>query len=95
MSKEIWEKHWASKETKAFIEWFEHLETYGRPTDFPNTEGEQDEYYTRRTFALMGWLGRERSRSCVTCKHGHKKLDTPPCDTCVSFRKDFWAWSPK
>lgn len=95
MSKEIWEKHWASKETKTFVEWFEHLETYGRPTDFPNTEGEQDEYYTRRTFALMGWLGRERFRSCATCTWEERDKTDPPCDTCFSSPNNFRAWSPK
>lgn len=47
----IWyDKHWLNRETDDFRRWF--LTYYGPPEDYD----EQGEYWTRRGFALIGWL---------------------------------------
>lgn len=54
MSKEWFDKHWASAETLEFVEWW--LGDYGSPDDYSPDDAEQNEYWVRRGFALMGWL---------------------------------------
>ena len=49
----IWyNKFWKEKETLDFSSWFR--EEYGEALGYINEE--EDEYYIRRGFALMGWL---------------------------------------
>jgi hypothetical protein len=47
-------KHWKGKETEAFLKWWSA--TYGSAEDYGNDLGEQEDYYLRKGFALMGWL---------------------------------------
>ena len=54
--KEWYNKYWKEKETPMFIEWFE--KEYGSVIDFVPEPDEQQEYWIRRAFALMGWNGR-------------------------------------
>jgi len=72
MSEDWYNEHWLERESEVealgFATWFE--EYYGRPDQHPSTECEQDEYWTRRGFALMGWIA-----SSTHCHCGNKK----PC----------------
>jgi hypothetical protein len=53
MADKVWyDKHWKSKETPEFNKWF--LKDYGVPEDF--SDSDDDEYWVRKAFALMGWL---------------------------------------
>ena len=58
MSKEWYNKHHLSKETPEFVEWF--LSYYGPPELYGIDQGEQDEYWVRRGFAMAGWTARSR-----------------------------------
>lgn len=51
-----YDKYWKVKETPEFIAWFK--KGYGDAKDFSSDPIEQNEYWVRRAFALMGWLGR-------------------------------------
>ena len=50
-------KYWRKKETNIFVSWFE--KEYGHNSDFDPEYDEQEEYWLRRGFALMGWLGHQ------------------------------------
>ncbi len=54
MSEYWYDGHWRKKETADFISWF--IQEYGLPVDYDSCQSEQDEYWLRRGFALMGWL---------------------------------------
>ena len=56
--KDWYNRHWEKKETQEFNEWF--AGEYGNPGGFVSEPEEQYEYYVRKAFALMGWLGREK-----------------------------------
>lgn len=59
-----YEENWETKEKQhpTFIIWFE--KEYGKLDDFNiDDPNEVDEYWTRRAFALMGWIGRETNMS--------------------------------
>ena len=47
-----YDDHWKERETADFRHWF--LNEYGYADDYEC----QDEYWVRRGFALMGWIGR-------------------------------------
>ena len=56
-------KYWAERESEEFNKWFSSY--YGDPEDFIDSEDDDyhvdieiEEYYKRKAFALMGWLGR-------------------------------------
>ena len=49
-----YEEYWIDRETEEFNRWFEDY--YEAPGEYPKEEIE--EYYKRKAFALMGWLGR-------------------------------------
>ena len=54
-TKSLWyNKHWLSKETKEFNNWW--AKTYGNQEEFEDIE----EFYRRKGFALMGWTAREK-----------------------------------
>ena len=61
MSEWWYNKYWRDKETPEFVEWVET--EYGKPKDYQNTIREQDEYWVRRGFALMGWHGNSTLRT--------------------------------
>jgi hypothetical protein len=50
--KDWYAKHWESSETSAFAKWWE--ETYGLPEQ--RDEGDQEDYWTWKGLALLGWL---------------------------------------
>jgi len=55
-----YEKFWKKCETDEFNTWW--IDFYGGPEDYmivSEYEIEEKEYYTRKAFALMGWLGRK------------------------------------
>jgi len=53
--KDSWyEKFWANRETEEFNSWYNRY--YKPPEEYP--EEEMEEYYKRKAFALIGWLGR-------------------------------------
>ena len=57
------------KETPEFVKWFEN--SYGKSTDYDDSWNEQDEYWRRRGFALMGWLAaleRPSIKPCPVCE---------------------------
>ena len=70
MSQDWYDEHWGVREAEApgFVTWFENY--YGRSDQHSAAEYEQDEYWTRRGFALMGWTA-----SSDHCHCGKKK----PC----------------
>ncbi|MCK9577296.1 MAG: hypothetical protein M0R51_15430 [Clostridia bacterium] len=53
MSKYWYDKYHKEKESPEFLSWF--INCYGADTNFEDVESEQDEYWVRRGFALMGW----------------------------------------
>lgn len=53
-----YDKYWRNKETDTFVSWFE--KEYGLNSDFDPGLDEQEEYWLRRGFALMGWLAKEK-----------------------------------
>lgn len=55
-----YKKNWLEKELQRpqFVAWFE--KEYGKPESFSDAPGEADEYWTRRAFALMGWIARPK-----------------------------------
>jgi len=55
MSKEWYDKNYKDSEPTEFIKWF--TGEYGNPLDYEDDKYEQDEYWIRRGFALMGWVG--------------------------------------
>jgi len=58
----LYNKYWLSSETKKFISWFEDY--YGSPNDYQlKDEYEIESYWVRRSFALMGWIAREKPES--------------------------------
>lgn len=59
MSREWYTKHHQDNETAEFRDWFTN--SYG----FPGSYIDQDEYWTRRAFALMGWLASQSGRKEV------------------------------
>ena len=63
--------HKAPEEFKAF--W---LEYYGPPSDYSEDGGEQDEYWRRCGFCLIGWLG--ATASAKTSNVGAKLETTAP-----------------
>ena len=51
----IWyDKYWKAKETPEFNTWYSDF--YGDIEDYAIDD--REEYYLRKAFALMGWLGR-------------------------------------
>lgn len=46
-------KHYRASLTVDFAAWWRDF--YGTPADYQDTDSEQDEYYTRMGFALLGW----------------------------------------
>jgi hypothetical protein len=57
VSDKIWyDKFHAAHETDEFNEWWETA--YGPVALYSDDEGEQDEYWTRKGFSLLGWLAR-------------------------------------
>lgn len=48
-----YEMYHRENETDDFLEWW--VNYYGNPSDYEDTEEEQDEYWTRRAFALLGF----------------------------------------
>ena len=56
-TKDLWyDKYWLEKETPKFNTWFEDY--YGQLEDYDNTQINREEYYLRKGFSLMGWLGK-------------------------------------
>ena len=55
----IYYNHWLSRETVQFNNWWEQeypiMDVLDTADDFMSEAA--DEYYVRRSFALMGWLG--------------------------------------
>lgn len=56
-------ENWADKEKQhpSFTVWFE--KEYGRLEEFSDNPDEIDEYWTRKAFALMGWIARETTHN--------------------------------
>lgn len=54
MGKEWYDEHHKNKETPKLLSWF--INFYGKSDDYEDIESEQDEYWIRRGFALMGWI---------------------------------------
>ena len=50
-----YDEHWKEKETDEFNEWW--LVYYGPLERFKDEIEGEDEFYMRKAFALMGWLG--------------------------------------
>jgi len=59
MSSTWYDKYWKEKETPSFVAWFK--KEYGTSSDYVPEPDEQEEYWVRRAFALMGWLGHEKN----------------------------------
>ena len=55
MSENWYDTHWRQQETPEFVSWW--IGEYGNPEDYDEVEYEQDEYWVRKGFALMGWHG--------------------------------------
>lgn len=56
MSKEWFDKHHSSKSDEVFEGWWKA--TYGPPESYGSEQDEQDDYWIRKGFALMGWIAR-------------------------------------
>lgn len=54
MSLYWYNKYWKKYELVKFNSWY--IEFYGTPTAYSSEQSEQDEYWLRKGFALMGWL---------------------------------------
>jgi len=53
LMKEWYQKYHVMHETDAFLFWWYHF--YGYPEEYLENKNEQEEYWVRRAFALMGF----------------------------------------